>query len=134
MRRGERGAVLAGVEVAAGFVVARQVLAEYVGDRGEAVVGLVGGRVVDVGGVGEIGRLVDDVPGHLVRRRVVPPRERLTQRCGLNDPLVGELLVRRSDNAQTWRGAALTGETGRLRSKVTSVVILVVAIALVLLL
>jgi hypothetical protein len=108
--------------------VARDVAAKYVGDRGKAVVGLVGGHVVDVRRAREVRGLVGDVPRQRVR--IVPPRERLTERCRLDDSFVRELFVRRSHDAQTRRRAALAGEAGCLRREVRYFLVLIRPISL----
>ena len=91
MRRGERLAVIPGREMAVRLSVARQIAAEDVGERGQTIVCLVSGDVVDVRRVAQVRGLVSDMAGRRVR--VVSPRERLAKRSGLDDPFVRKLFV-----------------------------------------
>ena len=59
-------------------VDAKTLAREDVGDRGQSVVGLVGGHVMDMRGLREIGRLIGGVTGHGMR--LVPASEALIQR------------------------------------------------------
>lgn len=59
--RTPRAALLDVERVAAGLGVAGQALAEDVGNGWQAVICLICGDVVDVGRVGQLGRLVGDV-------------------------------------------------------------------------
>jgi hypothetical protein len=112
--RRERAAALLGKHlVAARLGVTREALPEHVGDRGQAVVGLISGHVVDVGCAREVGGLVGDVPGQRVG--IMPSGKRLAEGRRLDNPLVGELLVRGSDDAEPWRRTALARQTRRLR-------------------
>lgn len=75
---------------------------EDIGDRRQTVHRLVRRDVVDVGGVGEVGGLVGDVPGE--RMRLVTAGEGLIKRSGLDHAFMGELLVGWGYDAQSWRG------------------------------
>lgn len=71
---------------------------EDIGNGREAVVGLCGRDMVNVGGAGEIRARVRDVTRE--GERLVTAGEGLVQGSGLNDSLVGKLFVGRSDDAQ----------------------------------
>lgn len=122
MRRCQWRAVLARKErMAARVRVTGEILAKNIGDGRQAVVRLIGRDMMNVRSPCEVRRLVGDVARQRVR--VVSPCERLAERGRLNHSLVGELLVRRRDNAQARRRPALASQTGRLRGEMAAVFI-----------
>lgn len=100
--------------------VAGHRMANNIGDRWQAVVGLICRYMVDVRGAGKVRGLVRDVPCQGVR--VVSAGECLSERRGLDDALVGKLLVRRRNNGQA--GLIPTRQAGRLGDEVVAVVVL----------
>lgn len=70
--------------------------------------------MVDMRGIGKIGRLVSDMTRHRVR--LMSAGETLIKRCRLDDSLVRKLLVRGWDDRETRRRPFF----GRLRSLQTS--------------
>jgi len=112
--------------------MARQIAAEDVGERGQTVVCLVRGDVVDVRRVTQVRGLVSDMAGRRVR--VVSPRERLAKGGGLDDPFVRKLLVRGCDDTQAWRRATLASQAWCFRGEMAAILILVAILLLLLLL
>lgn len=99
-QRGSR-AVLGGVEVVSrGLGRWGETLAEHIVNGWQAIICLISGDVVDVGGVGELGRLVGNVPRQRVR--VVHASEGLVEGSGLYYALIGKMLVRRRDDGEAW--------------------------------
>jgi hypothetical protein len=93
------------------LLVARKVLPEDVANGRQAVACLVGRHMMDVRSAGEV-RRVRNVSRH--GGILLAPGEAVAKRGRLDDALVGELLVRRSDNRQTGRlPARHAGRLGR---------------------
>lgn len=126
-RRGERWPVIGvgGVGVGIGSILTLPPLdAETIGskdvrDWGQSVARLRGRDVVDVRGVGEVGRLVGHMAGHGLW--LMPAGEALIERCGLDDSFVGELLMGGGHNGQSiWR--PFLGSRGRFQARTKRIV------------
>ncbi len=66
---------------------------ENVRDWWESITRLSSRDMMDMGGVGEVGRLINNVASH--RLRLMPAREALIERGGLNNAFVSKLLMGR---------------------------------------
>lgn len=108
--------------------VTGEVVAEYVSDGRQSVGRLGGWHVVDMRGVGQLRRAVLDVPGQRVG--VVDAAERLAQGRRLNHPLVGEVLVRGSNNRQARRRLVPARHSRRLGSEAVVFLLVCRAVAL----
>lgn len=113
-----KGRLLVGVRRVAGAVCVEvtgssQRLREDVSDRGKPVAGLLCRNVVDVGGLGEIGGSVCELPGG--RHVVAETSEGLVNGGRLNHPLVGKLNVRGRGNGKAWRRLLPAGGVGSLQ-------------------
>lgn len=67
---------------------------------------------MDVRGAGQVRGLVGDMSGH--GSRVLSTSEAVTKRRRLDNSLVGELLVRGSNNREAWRGLVSSRHARRL--------------------
>lgn len=94
-------AVLGGVEVVSrGLGRWGEALAEHIMDGWQAIICLISGDVVDVGGVGELRGLVGNVPRQRVR--VVHAGEGLVEGSRLYHALTSKMLVGRRDDGKAW--------------------------------
>lgn len=97
------------------FGVAGESLAKHIGNGRQAITCLVGGHVVNVRGVGQLGRLVCDVASEGVG--VVHASERLAKRCRLNNTLVRKGLVRGSNDGKARGSLVPARHAGGLRGE-----------------
>jgi hypothetical protein len=104
----------------------RETLAKHIGDWGETIVRLICGYVMDVRRVGELGRLVRDMPRQGMG--VVHAGKSLVEGRRLDDALVGELLMGGRHDGEPGRGLVSSRHTGRLSGEL--VVLVTGAVAL----
>lgn len=95
----------------------RETLAKDVANGRQPVVGLVGGDVVDVRSARQVRGLIGNVTGH--RCWVLSAGKAVAKRRGLDDSLVGELLVGGRNDGQAWRRPVSSRHTRCLGSEPT---------------